>query len=566
MDVILNCELVSQLPGNLQSVCIQAGFKLFISGIRHGFTPGGNDKGEEDKDVAADKSLHEFYSMSIAKFQAFVSSAAFEVQERASVYYGLINEIDLEKCNQQEACNFAERCSSLFKPEIRPVLAKVQKRIPIPDGLLLDVWINEPPPDHDLSGEDDDVFEPSLKTSLKPFSEEDKDESKERAILARKLKESNPFYLGFVESQKDYSGNLVELKGLDLPPLMDYQNLDSRQINFGAHVRLEGPIRVIDDGGNDDSDEESPKKLDLSTIDLNIPVPVNSAGSQPHRSDSIRKREEFSAERLSKLWSSQIFLCGDDVLRSKYECYALEGGYLFVNILVAFRPQAEEGLKSVHLEFETIVDQAGHPIIVLNTGDCILAIESAFEIVSPTRARVLLVQKKKKVGVYQEGIRFRIVSIGSETKHTLGTVLRYELKLAGGDKVVKEFSGALSLGTNDFLHACTVTTDEMRIALSDVQLLRTTKRFDVNLPGQAVLDLIPRILSVSLIRQIDFTASFFGVIHTGDGQQPENIGMLVKIAEEKTFSQVFVDMKCHQEIIAASLLSHLEISLNTIKL
>ncbi len=42
-------------------------------------------------------------------------------------------------------CLLGELCS-LFAGELNPVAAKAQRKVPVPEGLDLDAWINEPPP------------------------------------------------------------------------------------------------------------------------------------------------------------------------------------------------------------------------------------------------------------------------------------------------------------------------------------------------------------------------------------------------------------------------------------
>lgn len=52
----------------------------------------------------------------------------------------------------------------MFSGELNPVAPKAQKKVPIPDGLDLDAWINTPPSDGDDSPSEpediDDIFLP----------------------------------------------------------------------------------------------------------------------------------------------------------------------------------------------------------------------------------------------------------------------------------------------------------------------------------------------------------------------------------------------------------------------
>jgi hypothetical protein len=43
---------------------------------------------------------------------------------------------------------------SLFEGELNPVAPKAQKKVPVPEGLDLDAWINDPPSDDEPSAEE----------------------------------------------------------------------------------------------------------------------------------------------------------------------------------------------------------------------------------------------------------------------------------------------------------------------------------------------------------------------------------------------------------------------------
>lgn len=47
----------------------------------------------------------------------------------------------------------AEEVSALFAGELNPVAPKAQKKVPVPEGLDLDAWINEPPSDSESEDE-----------------------------------------------------------------------------------------------------------------------------------------------------------------------------------------------------------------------------------------------------------------------------------------------------------------------------------------------------------------------------------------------------------------------------
>lgn len=60
--------------------------------------------------------------------------------------------VELIKFVQKEHFNrnkIGEDISNLFKGELNPVALKAQRRVPIPEGLDLEAWINEPQSDSD---------------------------------------------------------------------------------------------------------------------------------------------------------------------------------------------------------------------------------------------------------------------------------------------------------------------------------------------------------------------------------------------------------------------------------
>ena len=82
-----------------------------------------------------------------------VSSSDLEVQERASVMHHFLKYVTkhLDK-NDDITADF----EVFFAGELNPVAPKAQKKVPIPEGLDLDAWINEPPAEESESEESED--------------------------------------------------------------------------------------------------------------------------------------------------------------------------------------------------------------------------------------------------------------------------------------------------------------------------------------------------------------------------------------------------------------------------
>ena len=62
------------------------------------------------------------------------------------------------ECFEEEGNDFGSNdLDVFFAGEINPVGAKAQKKVPVPEGLDLDAWINEPPPESESESEDSDA-------------------------------------------------------------------------------------------------------------------------------------------------------------------------------------------------------------------------------------------------------------------------------------------------------------------------------------------------------------------------------------------------------------------------
>jgi AP-3 complex subunit delta-1 len=70
------------------------------------------------------------------------ASSDLEVQERASVLLAFIKFVTK---HLDKGENLSNELSTFFDGELNPVAPKAQKKVPVPEGLDLDAWINEPP-------------------------------------------------------------------------------------------------------------------------------------------------------------------------------------------------------------------------------------------------------------------------------------------------------------------------------------------------------------------------------------------------------------------------------------
>ncbi|KFW88449.1 AP-3 complex subunit delta-1, partial [Phalacrocorax carbo] len=173
---------VTTLPGHIQAVYVQNMVKLYASIL-------------QQKEQSGEKeAAQEITQLMIERLPQFVQSADLEVQERASCILQLIKYI--QKLQIKEV-PVAEEVTALFAGELNPVAPKAQKKVPVPEGLDLDAWINEPPSDSE--SEDDKpktIFhEEEQRHSRHRQPEIDEEELARRREARKQEQANNPFYI-----------------------------------------------------------------------------------------------------------------------------------------------------------------------------------------------------------------------------------------------------------------------------------------------------------------------------------------------------------------------------------
>lgn len=127
LDALLQPR-VATLPANIQTVYIQNVLKVFIK------------IGAENERIRALSFLEK-------SLPPFVQSPHLEVQERACFVEALLN---LYK-SSPERSSLQMELSVLCDEVLKPVAPVAQSKVPVPEGLDLDAWINEPPKDDEPS-------------------------------------------------------------------------------------------------------------------------------------------------------------------------------------------------------------------------------------------------------------------------------------------------------------------------------------------------------------------------------------------------------------------------------
>ncbi|XP_006897989.1 PREDICTED: AP-3 complex subunit delta-1 isoform X2 [Elephantulus edwardii] len=207
---------VTTLPGHIQAVYVQNVVKLYASILQQ------RERAEEREAAQAATQLL------VDRLPQFVQSADLEVQERASCILQLVKYI--QKLQAKDV-PVAEEVSALFAGELNPVAPKAQKKVPIPEGLDLDAWINEPPSDSESEDEAPKAIfhddEPKPTRHRQP--EVDEEELARRREARKQEQANNPFYIKSSPSpQKRYQDS----PGVDHIPVV--------QIDLSVPLKVPG--------------------------------------------------------------------------------------------------------------------------------------------------------------------------------------------------------------------------------------------------------------------------------------------------------------------------------------
>ncbi|RXN20587.1 AP-3 complex subunit delta-1-like isoform X3 [Labeo rohita] len=276
---------VATLPGHIQAVYVQNAAKLFATVLR-------KHEGDTDSQAAQETS-----QLLIDRLPLFVQSANLEVQERASCILQLVKYI--QKL-QQKNVEVAEEVTALFAGELNPVAPKAQKKVPIPDGLDLDAWINEPPSESESEDEKPKaVFakeEPKHSRSRHP--EVDEKELARRREARKQEQANNPFYIkASPSSQKVYDAPGVEhipVVQIDLSVPLKVPGPESEEDITPAHqvdiVTEEMPENALP-SDDDDKDPNDPHKA----LDIDLDKPLADSEKLPvrtHRPEVLKSPAE----------------------------------------------------------------------------------------------------------------------------------------------------------------------------------------------------------------------------------------------------------------------------------
>ncbi|XP_035270123.1 AP-3 complex subunit delta-1-like isoform X1 [Anguilla anguilla] len=229
---------VATLPGHIQAVYVQNAAKLFATVLR-------GQEGAPDGQAA-----QETTQLLIERLPLFVQSANLEVQERASCILQLVKYV--QKLQQKEV-EVSEEVTALFAGELNPVAPKAQKKVPVPEGLDLDAWINEPPSESESEDEKPKaVFAEEEPRYTRPrHTEADETELARRREVRKQEQANNPFYIkASPSSQKVYQETPgvehIPVVQIDLSVPLKVPDSSSGMPMSDQYVKLEEERRLKD--------------------------------------------------------------------------------------------------------------------------------------------------------------------------------------------------------------------------------------------------------------------------------------------------------------------------------
>ncbi|KAL8577686.1 AP-3 complex subunit delta-1 [Nucella lapillus] len=323
LEAMLRPKLTS-LPGHIQSVFVQNLLKLYCKVVRR-------LEDEQDQDT-----IQQVHTTVQEKLPVFVQSGDLEVQERACSMLALVKYVIKIR---DKGVSVGDELASLYAGELNPVAAKAQRKVPVPEGLDLDAWINQPESDSSdeetmgvgffsTVGSDEHRATYQLETS-KPMPELTPEELEKRREARRSEQEHNPHYLkddgrGKKSRRGDNDVSGIPVAAIDLsvplhvPGLSSsdkYMQLESQKVEGKRHKegksrkkgkkkrrkekseseedleQIHAVSTVLDapDGaeGHSDKEEDGDNKDPYKMLDINLDAPLRDDETLPVRTHRI---------------------------------------------------------------------------------------------------------------------------------------------------------------------------------------------------------------------------------------------------------------------------------------
>ncbi|XP_023339973.1 AP-3 complex subunit delta-1 [Eurytemora carolleeae] len=143
----------------------------------------------------------EIDSMILVKLEDLVSSPNLEVQERASTALQVVKSISNPDLGQD---NLRQDFQVLYAGELNPVGPKAQKKVPVPEGLDLDAWINPPPEESESEDENNEEMNGGLGQVFVKDEQADKSKQYKPEPTSQELEASRVARLAVQSSNPNY--------------------------------------------------------------------------------------------------------------------------------------------------------------------------------------------------------------------------------------------------------------------------------------------------------------------------------------------------------------------------
>ncbi|XP_076298651.1 adaptor-related protein complex 3, delta 1 subunit-like garnet [Lasioglossum baleicum] len=217
----------SSLPGHIQAVYVHNILKLATATL---------SRAEKEEDTETMAQIYELKD----KIAAFVCSGDLEVQERSSSAMVLLECL-------KESPGLAKELMDAFEGELNPVAPKAQRKVPIPEDLDLDSWINDPPSESSDSEDLDmnDIFIKTEKTSdsysRREFNEPTAEELQKRREARKLEQQNNPHYLkGSFKNSTSYHNSSSIYEEFDNIPVAELDIPVALKVNHHKRYKVHG--------------------------------------------------------------------------------------------------------------------------------------------------------------------------------------------------------------------------------------------------------------------------------------------------------------------------------------
>lgn len=294
----LECLLTSQvtkLPVKVQTIYVHSVIKIYAYWTSELTSQWNPELGREFVKVT---------NVMYEKMDMFTQSKDLEVQERAhdvkSLFKIILDSVNNPTLDANEVPLVLEGLPDLFFIyELNPVAPKAQAKVPIPEGLDLDAWINDPLPDlvqdfdSDASAGESSISKyekvsksgKKKKSKSKSYSSEDDQDKEQRRSERREARKNDPFYI-----MADKKKQLLDYDDVDSIPVVE---LDVNEINLQASkLRKEA------------------KKSKRSKKEIKVPVyaeeemPENAAESEDEKAKTKKKGSVYTKKSTRDIFES----------------------------------------------------------------------------------------------------------------------------------------------------------------------------------------------------------------------------------------------------------------------